>query len=169
MTARPETATAALWPVLAAVALLAAPPTLADTTPELGFDIAISLSPKAQAALDAAHEQIALSAVYYGDPRPGEEKHANEVGMIDLGMEDAVLPAGVLAVHVTGRSVTPERLRLIRGGPMVNVNVFSARKSSDDNILNCDFIDGAVAAVVAGPVSLHCFLISENAETSVRP
>lgn len=157
------------WRCLCLAAFLVAPPALADTRPELGFDITVSLSPKAQAALDAAHEQIALSASYYGDPRPGEEKRANEVGMIDLGMEDVVMPAGVLAVHVTGKSVAPERLRLIRGGPMVNVNVFSARKSSDDNILNCDFIDGEVAALVAKPVHLRCFLISESAETVVKP
>ncbi|UFS67183.1 hypothetical protein [Paracoccus denitrificans] len=135
----------------------------------LGFDIVISLSAKAEAAISSTHEGISLSATYYGDPHPGDEKHTNAMGMVDLGAEDIDLPAGTRTVHVTGHTVGADRLRLISGGAKVNVSVFSARKSHEDNILDCDFIDGPVSELTHEPVHLHCFLISENGETELKP
>lgn len=54
---------------------------------------------------------------------------------------------------------------------MVNVNVASARKSNQDNLLDCDFIDGAVAKVRKNaPITLHCYLIDEkHPETELKP
>jgi len=63
-----------------------------------------------------------------------------------------------------------ERLPWVDGGVKVNVNVYSARRSNEDNILACDFIDTDLAAVVkAQPVTLHCGLITENLQTQLRP
>lgn len=42
--------------------------------------------------------------------------------------------------------------------------------ANDNNILDCDFIDGELKNVVsASPVPLHCSLIDEKPQSSVRP
>ena len=48
---------------------------------------------------------------------------------------------------------------------LLNVNVYSARHSGPDNILACDFFDGNLENAVHKPMSLHCTLIAEGAET----
>jgi hypothetical protein len=50
-------------------------------------------------------------------------------------------------VRISGATVDPKRLDWLAGPANVNVNVASARKSSPDNLLDCDFIDGALANV----------------------
>ena len=136
----------------------------------LGFDLDITLSPKAAERLQATHEGITVDARYYGNPTPAAARHADEVGQIDLGGAPIVLPGRAGPVHVTGKGVMTKRLRWIEGGVRVNVNVYSSRRSSEDNVLACDFIDGSLAAVVkAQPVTLHCGLITENPDTAMKP
>ena len=72
-------------PLAALLAGLSALPVFATEKHALGFDVAISLSSKAEAALKSTHEGISLSATYYGEPHPGDEKHTNAMGMVDLG------------------------------------------------------------------------------------
>lgn len=136
----------------------------------LGFTLRITLSDKAAQRLRKADEGITVDARYYGDPAPGATRHADEVGQIDLGTERVPLPGRAGTARVTGSKLRVDRLAWIEGDVKVNVNVYSSRRSSSDNLLACDFIDGPVAQVVhAQPVALHCALIEENAETRVRP
>lgn len=138
--------------------------------PPLGFNVDVTLTPKAAQRLKATHEGITVSASYYGDPKPGDEKHADEVGQIDLGNEQVMIPGQPGPVHITGKQVKRDRLRWIKGGVKVNVNVYSSRLSGPDNILNCDFIDGDVAAVVKQqPITLRCGLITEHPDTKLKP
>ena len=76
-------------------------------------------------------------------------------------------PAESGTVKITGEKVNADRLQWTEGDVMVNVNVYSARLSSDDNLINCDFIDGPLPAVSA-PVTLHCALIEEDIETMLN-
>jgi len=136
----------------------------------LGFSLDITLSPKAAERLRATHEGIAANASYYGNPTAAAAKHGDEVGHIDLGVERHDLSAQAGRVRFTGHKVMLERLPWVDGGVKVNVNVYSARRSNEDNILACDFIDTDLAAVVkAQPVTLHCGLITENLQTQLRP
>lgn len=142
----------------------------APAAPQLGFDLDITLTPRAAQRLKATHEGITVSASYYGDPKPAYAKRADEVGHIDLGGDQIKLPGHAGRVHVAGDKVKRDRLGWISGGARVNVNVFSSRRSGPDNILQCDFIDGAVATVIkARPVTLHCGLIAEHPDTERKP
>lgn len=147
--------------------LVSSLPAHAET--QVAFDFNVTLSPKAEKALVSTKEGITFSASYYGDPKKGAEKHANEVGQIDLGMERVDLPGKPGKVHVSGGDFDPKRLKWISGPVYVNVNVFSSRKSGPDNILSCDFIDTELKNVKDQAPTLNCFLIEENAQTSVRP
>ncbi|MGH8182996.1 MAG: hypothetical protein ACREPH_04980 [Rhodanobacteraceae bacterium] len=58
------------------------------TQDKYGFNIDIVLSPKTAATLAARGEQIMLFAAYFGDPKKSAEKHADEIGHIDLTRHD---------------------------------------------------------------------------------
>lgn len=139
----------------------------ADTSP--AFDFNVTLSPKAAKKLASTKEGLTFAASYYGDPTKKAEKHANEVGQIDLGMERVDLPGKAGKVHVSGGDFDPRRLDWISGPVYVNVNVFSSRKSGPDNILSCDFIDTELKNVTGQVTTLNCFLIEESAQTNVKP
>lgn len=57
----------------------------------------------------------------------------------------------------------------IDGDVMVNVNVYSAWLSSDDNLISCDLVDGPLSDLTATPVTLRCALIEEDVETELKP
>lgn len=152
------------------LALACGTPASASAQQPMGFDLDITLSPKATDRLRTTKEGITVSARYYGDPTKRAQKHANEVGQIDLGGETLQLAGHASHTHVSGRKVLANRLGWIGGNAKVNVNVFSSRRASKDNVLACDFIDTDVAQVVnVQPVELHCALIEENAQTRLKP
>jgi hypothetical protein len=126
------------------------------------FDVQVSLSPKAAAKLAALSESIVIAATYSGEPVPSAEKHANQIGQIDLGAEHAEIPGKSATVHISGDKLKRERLAWIRGPVLLNVNVYSARRSGPDNILSCDFFDGNLRDAAAKPPALHCALIVEG-------
>lgn len=138
---------------------------------DMGFDINVTLSKKAAAKLAAKKEGIVVFASYYGDPKRSAEKHANEVGQISLEQQDEEVEISGTGghAHISGAKVDTKRLDWLAGPAKVNVNVASARKSSSDNLLGCDFIDGPLSDVQAEPVTLHCGLIEENLDTKLKP
>ncbi|WP_260706832.1 hypothetical protein [Edaphobacter flagellatus] len=129
------------------------------------FDVDISLSDKAAMKLKMQRESIVVSAVYSGAPKPIEEKRAEEIGMIDLGVENVEVVGAEGMVRVTGTKIDIKRLDWMKGPVMLNVNVFSGRHASGDNILACDFFDGKLSSAVKRPVKLHCSLITEGEKT----
>ncbi|MFW7355193.1 MAG: hypothetical protein ACODTL_04495 [Brucella sp.] len=139
--------------------------------PDMGFDVAISLSDKAVAKLASDNETIIAFASYYGDPKKSAAKHVNEIGLISLSPSDETVEiAGTGGkVHISGGKVEVKRIDWVNGPVKVNLNVASGRKAGPDNILNCDFIDGALSQVRKRPITLHCSLISENVETKLFP
>lgn len=139
---------------------------------DMGFDVNVTLSQKAAAKLAAEKEGIVVLASYYGDPKRNAEKHANEVGQIDLTPQDEQVELSGSGGHarVSGAKVDTKRLDWLAGPAKVNVNVASARKSSSGNLLDCDFIDSALADVRKAPVTLHCYLIEEkHPDTKQKP
>jgi uncharacterized protein YecT (DUF1311 family) len=135
-------------PVPAAAVAAAAVPAAAAPG-NMGFDVTVTLSKKAAAKLAAEKEGIVVLASYYGDPKQSAEKHANEIGQISLEEQDeqVAIPGTGGPAHISGAKVDIKRLDWLAGPPKVNVNIASARKSSSDNLLGCDFIDGPLGDV----------------------
>lgn len=156
----------------AAVAIAMTAPAHAGTDhsgKDLGFDLKIVLSKRAAVELGRRKEGIIVSASYYGAPLPSAQRHSNEIGQIDLGRETQTLRGLGGPVRVSGANVETKRLGWLQGPPMVNVNVFTARRSSQNNLINCDFVDGEVARVAARPITLHCWLIGEARASVAYP
>lgn len=132
------------------------------------FDIHVSLSDKAAAALAAKSEAIVVLADYSAAPKPSAQKHADQIGRIDLGDEQVEIAGKPGIAPITGSQFKTGRLPWIEGPVLLNVNVASARKSGPDNLLTCDFFDGELANAVAAHVTLHCALIEENTQTKQK-
>jgi len=129
------------------------------------FQVRVTLSDKAAATLKRLNEGIVISAAYSGDPRPAARKHADQIGRIALGIQNVEIPGRPAAVIVSGSHVKRGRVAWIRGPVLLNVNVYSARRSGPDNILACDFFDGTLKSAARRIVPIHCSLIPEKAET----
>ena len=158
--------------IMIAATMLLACAVLATAQDEMGVDVNVTLSKKAAARLAAEKEGIVVFADYYGDPKRSAEKHANEIGQISLEQQDeeVEIPGTGGHAHISGAKVDTKRLDWLTGPAKVNVNVASARKSNPDNLLDCDFIDGALAEVRKAPVTLHCYLIEEkHPDTKLKP
>jgi hypothetical protein len=154
---------------VASALTLTALPAVADE--KFSFDINVTLSKKAAAKLASQKEGIIAFASYYGDPKRGAERHANEIGQIDLTPQDEQvdIPGSGGSAHISGANIDAKRLDWLAGPAKVNLNVASARKSSSDNLLACDFIDGALVDVRKAPITLHCSLIEEHTDTKMWP
>lgn len=157
---------------LAVLAMLTTAPFPVAAQQDFGFDIKVTLSDKAAATLAAKHEGIKAFASYSGYPLDKADRHINEVGLISVSPKAEwvdIPPTGGIA-YISGRTIDPDTLKRIEGEVMVNVNITSARKSSSDNILECDIIDGSVQDVrVVTPITVHCSLISEHPSTQALP
>ena len=123
------------------------------------FDIQVTVSTKAQAKLRKIDEKVKIIAVYTGDPAPGKEKLANEVGEIGLGDEEAVLPLN--GGNARLKAELPRKKLVLVKAPDLLINVVSARKSFPDNLLDCELFDDALEKARARPVEIHCKLIGE--------
>lgn len=139
---------------------MAQPP---DTMPS--FDVEITLSQKAAAKLSSLSEGMVIAATYAGDPVPGAEKHANQIGQIDLGRQTIDISGRPQFVLIPAPHIRHDALSEIRGPILLNVNVYSARRHGPDNILSCDFFDGNLEEAVHKHLSLHCSLVGEMADT----
>jgi hypothetical protein len=129
------------------------------------FDVKMTLSDKAAMRLKMRHESIVVSADYSGEPKKNAMGHANEIGMINLGVENVEVVGAEGRVRVTGTKIDIKRLDWIKGPVMLNVNLFSGRHASADNILACDFFDGKLSSAVRKTPELHCSLIEEQEKT----
>ena len=146
----------------AALAALAPAQAVPAAQPGMAFSLDISLSPQAAAKLAVLKEGISIAATFYGDPTPAAKRHADEMGQIGLGNERVTISGTGGTARITGRTVDSSHLSWIKGRSVqVNVNVFSARRSGPDNILDCDIYEGPVAAAAASPRPIRCKLIGE--------
>lgn len=147
-----------IWLSAVLLAGLAAAP----SAQPFGFDVEVSLSQAAAERLAADGEGIVVAAYWYGDPNPAGMAHVDAIGRIDLGDAMVEVPGQPVAVRLDGSEVDPAQLDWVEGPAWVNVNVWSARHSGPDNILDCDFFDGELAHATARPLALRCALIGEG-------
>lgn len=132
------------------------------------FYINITLSKKAADKLSSIGEGITALVSYYGEPRKGAERHANDIGMIDLGNTEVKRAGKPGKVAISEDAIISNRLQWINGPVKVNLNLYSSRIKAEDNLLSCDFIDSDVNRLAA-PIELHCTLIEEGIASALKP
>jgi hypothetical protein len=98
----------------------------------------------------------------YGFPKAGTPKaDIDEVGQVDLGeVKQEIVPAAT----ATFDSVKPDQalVKWINDqGLQILINVYSGRKSSPNNLLDCGLYEGPLAAVQGQSIPISCKLIGE--------
>jgi hypothetical protein len=113
------------------------------------YKVSVTFSPAAEHKLKSSGEGVSVSVTYHVGPSGtlvGTEKN-------ELANDHTVSFGGV--------GVPPKVAAKVRGQPiMVNINVFSSRKSSTYNILDCSIYEGDVSKTRLVP--LNCKLIAER-------
>ncbi len=146
----------------AALCLLTIAPSWGATRSNSGFEIILYFSPKAAQELAFTGQDVAVDAMFYGDPAKAFASKADNMGRIALGEEKVINSPSVSVFAISGARIDAGKLRMIQGSPKVNVNVFSVLKRQPSNILECGIIDGDVPRPDQGPTRLHCKLIGEK-------
>lgn len=131
-----------------------------------GFDVAVTLSPLAQQTLGHAHETLCISAEFYGEVTKEGRKHhlGDEMDQVYFGggeFRDEIAGAGTARFAVP--PADPAVLQYVRDGKeQVLINVFTGRRSSQDNLITCDIFQDDVKLAQANGVKIACKMISES-------
>ena len=126
------------------------------------YTVEVTLSDAAKAQFSRSGESVIVGATYFADPAPDAgEDVINDIGQVDLGSAQVEL-AGEGPAVFGGGGLQRDRLRFIEGEPQVNVNAWSGRKSSPDNLLDCDMFQDAIAVAAREPIKLKCRLSAED-------
>jgi hypothetical protein len=123
------------------------------------FTVTLAYSAAAAAKLSEAKEQVIVDAAYYGEPNPGFEP--TEPGGVDLGSEQHSVTPDVAAVPFAAKVDAAKAAKEVKGEPRVLINVYSARLSSPDNLLDCGIHDGPIADAKSAEIRIACKLIEE--------
>jgi hypothetical protein len=112
------------------------------------FTVKITYSQKAMDTLVAGKETVIVAGYLMASPIPGTpKKYVDHVGQIGLGEVDREIAPGAIA---TFRNVRPTQAMMKwvdSQGPQLLINVYSGRKSSPNNLLDCGIYQGSLAAV----------------------
>jgi hypothetical protein len=129
-----------------------------------GFRVDVAFSEKAMKKLSESRETVIAIAYFTGSPRadiPFEQykQFASRPGPIRLGeAEVEVFPGETM--NFSAPKLKRHALAFIDSqGPQLLINVVSGRKSSKDNLLDCDIYEGPLKAAEGTSIPIHCKLI----------
>lgn len=132
----------------------------AEPASPYGFEVNLTLTPRAVERLASTDERVTVSAMYYGlpvsDTAPGIDKEMEEVG---LGGDDVEVMPENAVVKAPGTGFDATYIKSVKGEPEVLVNVYSARKTHENNLLSCGIYQGPVTMAQKKPVDIQCDLI----------
>ena len=117
----------------------------------------ISFDPAAAAKLAAMGERVTVSAWYYGEPLGEGLIHVDEMGQVWLGTETFDIWPLDQTVSIGG-SLGGAPMGWV-AQPMVNVNVYSSRLADQNNLLECDLVDGPFDELAMDAQPIRCKLI----------
>jgi hypothetical protein len=133
-----------------------------DTTvavPE--FAIAIKLSPQAEKRLSYLHETIKVLAMFDGDPLPGQGHYNAPMRDVYLGSDEELVDANNIAIFNSTKISQRHWNQLADKNYYVTINVFSARKTFKNNLLDCGVPDEHISTFAGRTIEVHCRLIGE--------
>lgn len=124
--------------------------------PELAaVRIEVSLSPDAEQTLKSAGETVSVEVIYGGDPAPGSTITPNDFGLVELSKSVHELP-GAGTVDIAEDDIDKSRLDQIVGQPQIMVNVVSGKKTTQQNLLACEFYWDTLSAAGRNGVRIAC-------------
>lgn len=140
-----------------ALALLAATgPAIAQSAP--AFSLEVQLDPATLAELESRGEMVVVSGWFFGDPAPGSTVTPDEMGYIYLASEELTIWPKASVTLTLGNNLGSAPLAEVVA-PMVNINVYTARHTDENNLLDCGLVDGPLADLTKTPQVITCKLI----------
>lgn len=135
----------------------------AVSTPEFpGFTVDVTLSDKAMKKLVASKETVIAAGYITGNPRKGAlKKYVSEMGDIDLGQIQVEFQPGKSGKFGEIKLKPDARAQTDGTDPQIDINVFSGRKSSKDNLIDCGTYEGSLKAIQGKSIPIACKLIGE--------
>lgn len=128
-----------------------------------GFAVKVMPSENATTTLSKNKESVLVIAYLTGKPKPGaRKKYFAHPGPIGLGEIEVEVPVGEVAKF---REIEPKVdafEQTDKQVPGLLINVVSGRRSSKDNLLDCDIYEGPVAPIRDGVIPINCKLIAEG-------
>jgi hypothetical protein len=135
----------------------------ASTTPvSSGFSVGVTLSDKAGKLLTDDKETIIAAAYFSGFPKPGTpRKYLSDIGQVDLGEAHVEISPGTVAKFGPVKLKQDALNQVDTKGPQLLINVYSGRKSSPNNLLDCGIYEDALAPIEGKTIPIACKLIGE--------
>ena len=130
-----------------------------DSITILPFEIEVILSPKAEERITKGKETIIVDVFFTGTPKDSSHAELEEDGSFFVASAKKELVYGQIAKFDSIKF--PKRIynQLADKDIDLGVNVYSGRKSSQDNLLNGDALFDKISNVVNKRFTLKCKLI----------
>ena len=112
------------------------------------FDIEIVLSEKAKERIVNSNETIIVSIFFYGYPKDNKKPNSEYDGTLYLVGDKKEITYGQIVQFENIKISKRDYDQLIDKDFELNLNVFSGRKSSQDNLLDCKALFGKVSNIV---------------------
>lgn len=138
-----------------ALALLAG----AAEAEETRIAITLTIEPSALQRLIDMGEWVTVSAYYFGNAA-SDAAPVEEDGSVYLGGETYYVYPAASQMIVLGGSIAAMPAGWVEQ-PEINVNVFTARYAAEDNLLDCDLVEGPVSVIAATPNVIACRWLGE--------
>jgi hypothetical protein len=134
----------------------------AAATVVFNFTVKVAYSQKAMDTLAAGKETVIVAGYLSASPIPGTpKKYVDHVGEIGLGEVDREIAPGAIATFNSVKPIPAMMKWVDSNGPQLLINVYSGRKSSPNNLLDCGIYEGSLAAVQGQSIPIACKLIGE--------
>jgi len=119
-----------------------------------GFDVQVTLT--------ASKETIIVAGYLVGDPKKqAAKKYIDEMGQVSLGTIKTEIQPGQVAHFGEVKMKKDALAQIDDNGPQLLINVYSGRKSSKDNLVDCGIYEGALKPVEGTTIPIACKLIGE--------
>ena len=123
------------------------------------FEIEVSLSEKANAKLKADKETIIVSAIFSGIPKDTTSEDYRKTGEFGLGFHNIELVESRIAKFEGIKFSKSLYDSLADKDIQLLINIFSGRKSTRDNLLNCDILQDKMSNIKGRKFTLKGKLI----------
>ncbi len=130
--------------------------------PSTGFRVNLALSDAAKRRLLENKESIIVAGYFTGSPKHDAlKKYVDEMGEVGLGNVQAEVAPGENASFKEINLKSDALEQIDEQGPLLLINVYSGRKSSKNNLLDCGIYQGPLKSVQGKNIPIACKLIGE--------
>ncbi len=131
------------------------------------FKVALNLSEKAKSELKQKNESIIIFIEFIGTPEvliPENYKYEyyNELGQIDIGYKSVELKNQMI-YNFNDCKVSADLIKLLHNKTYnARISVVSGRKSSKDNLLDCEYFEKNIDSIANKTIEIKGKLIEES-------